>query len=197
MSMMNTKTGLWALSLFAAGSVALVSCGGDSDGGNQNAGGKSPTAGSGTTAGTSSGSGGGSSAAGSDSGGTSNPGGGNNPGGGRPGTDGGEGPDFPGFGGEGNVPACPDEPAGKTCTPGAGTPNVCLSDGQGCLCQGGVWSCIDTGGEGGAGPVPNPGDLMVDCGDNPMAGGDCDGLGLCIGSTSCGCYSGMVVCLPG
>ncbi len=110
------------------------------------------------------------------------------------------GPDFPGFGGDGNVPACPDNPEGKTCTPSSGTPNVCLSDGQGCLCQAlgasGTWLCIDTeGGEGGAGP--GLGDFSVDCGDSPMAGDDCDGIGLCVGSQSCGCYSGMVVCLPG
>lgn len=180
---MNTKTGLWAFGLFAVSSVVMINCGGDSDGGNSNTGGAS--AGNSTAAGMSSTAGkGGNGSSGSSNTAGNTASGGDGPG---PGTDGGAGTDIPGFGGDGNVPACPDDPQGKMCTPGGDTPAVCYSGGQGCFCQAqgatGTWVCLTPGGgDGGAGSTPDPGDLMVDCGDNPMTGDTCSAVGICIGS---------------
>lgn len=77
----------------------------------------------------------------------------------------------------------------------SGVDAACTNDdGEFCFCfgfgQSEEWSCVEPGGQGGAGP----GGFSADCGANPMSDGDCDGFGPCEGSSSCFCLQGNVVC---
>jgi hypothetical protein len=193
------KTGIYGVGLLVAAMSLMVSCGGD-DGDNNGSGGSSSggssagkATGGSSTSGSSSG---GSSTSGSSSGGSSNggstSGGSNNNQGGDdgpgPGPQGGDGP-----GPGGDLDACgAGVENGEACEAGEDEPCE-AGNGDTCVCNGqqDEWICFDIGGgQGGAGP----GFDMVDCGDNPMNGDDCEGLGQCEGSDTCGCIFGNVMC---
>lgn len=179
---MKANTSLWVLGLFTIAGAITVSCGGSSDGDNDNAAGTSSTsAGSTSKAGTSS-----SAGTSNNSGGTANNTGGTGNSGGRA-SNGGNvntGGLFPGLGGAGfDVPGCPDgTKTGGECTPGGAEAACQLDDTTYCGCQGGdepTWICIDPSdfGQGGQGP----GLFEAECPANAKSGDACTGLGLCTG----------------
>jgi hypothetical protein len=188
---MKANTGLLALGLFTLAGVITVSCGGDSGSNTDNTAGTSPNAGTTSRAGTTGDAAGtSSSTAGKSAGGSANNNGGTvNDNGGRNSNNGGA-PDFPGLGGAGNIPSCPDgTKAGGVCAAG----DACqLNDTTYCGCNAQKWACIDTGAFGGGGDGPLGG--AVTCPDNAKNGDACTGLGLCPGSQTCGCALGTVYC---
>lgn len=198
------KTGLYGLGLLLTAAALSISCSGD-DGGSDNGGtsgsstsgantGGTPSAGSSSGGNNTSGANstaGNNSTSGSNNGGSNNGGSNNNPQGGEgndPDPMGGGGP-----GGPGDLPACGgDVMDGEACDnddpcePAEG--GVCVCQGQG---GGDEWNCINFGGEGGG---PGGGFGNADCGDNPMAGEECDGFGQCEGSDTCACFQGDIIC---
>jgi hypothetical protein len=206
---MNKKTGLWALSLFAISGSVVISCGGSSDGddmpgstagsssssGSSSGGSGGTTAGTSSTAGTTSTSGAGNTAGTATTGGTAT--GGAAAGGTGPFPVGGDGPTFPGAGGDGNNAACPaTQPTdGETCTLMSGMIDCDYADVT-CNCRrvnGGMTRAWDCGGDnpGAGGAGPGFGDAM--CPADAQDGADCTGVGQCAGQ-QCFCFNDQVNC---
>jgi hypothetical protein len=192
---------VYGLGLFVAAAALSISCS-DGESGNDNggnAGSSTSGASTGGTPGASGNSSGGNStsgastagntSSGSTNGGSTN-GGSNNPQGGED-----NGPDPQGGGGPGGAECPATQPEDDSdCDRPFNAPDCEYGDVT-CECDGfgnnRSWSCDeDGGGMGGGGPG---GGLMVDCGDNPMDGGDCEDNGICMGNSGCFCFNGMLV----
>jgi hypothetical protein len=186
---MKATTGLLALGLFTLAGVVTISCGGSSDDGNNENGAGSSSAGKGT--------GGGSSGSSSTAGKTSSGGSGNSSGSSNGGTNANTGGSGPGAGGGPAVDIEDCDAAvvdGMTCKPVANAANTCkMDDTTYCTCAGNdpKWICTDLGDLGAGG---NGGFGDVTCPASPKNGDDCTGIGVCPGSTTCGCVLGTVYC---